>query len=412
MVVVLIVAAGAAWESPVLELLSARSGVVVLKRCVDVDELIAAGSAGQADVAVVALDAPGLDQAAVDLLHRHRLRVVAVAGGGAGEAAQTRAARIGIAAVAGDDELARVADLVEAEQPLTVDPDPVDVSEPSPPAPAEAGGIFVVWGPAGAPGRTTLAAALAAGLARRELRTTLVDADPYGGAVAQHLGVLDEVSGLLSAARLVGGGALGARFGSVQRALDGPLTVVTGLPRADRWMEVRAGAVERLLEVARTHGHVVADTGFSLEDDPARDFASRPGRNQLTLGALSVADEVVVVGNADPVGLSRLARGLVELRDHLSGAPVRVVVNRMRPSLGWTERDIVGMVEGFTRLSGIHFLPHDRAVADRALVAGRSVLDVGDSELARAVLRVVDALAPSSVPASAKGHRRRRVRAR
>ena len=44
-------------------------------------------------------------------------------------------------------------------------------------------------------------------------------------------------------------------------------------------------------------------------------IGARPGRNQMTLGALEAADEVVVVGAADPVGLSRLARGLVELRE-------------------------------------------------------------------------------------------------
>ena len=75
---------------------------------------------------------------------------------------------------------------------------------------------------------------------------------------------------------------------------------------------MRAGVVEHLLEVARTHGHVVVDTGFSLEDDPAGDLAASPARNQLTLGALATADEIVVVGSADPVGLTRLARGLVD----------------------------------------------------------------------------------------------------
>ena len=77
-----------------------------------------------------------------------------------------------------------------------------------------------------------------------------------------------------------------------------------------------------------------------------------------------------MVGSADPVGLTRLARGLVDLRERCAGAPVRVVVNRMRPTLGWSERDIVGMVEGFARLAGVHFLPDDRAAADRALSTG------------------------------------------
>ena len=80
------------------------------------------------------------------------------------------------------------------------------------PAPGGTGRVIVVWGPAGAPGRTTLAAGIAGELARRERRTILVDADPYGGTVAQQLGIMDEVSGLLSAARLATSGALEARF--------------------------------------------------------------------------------------------------------------------------------------------------------------------------------------------------------
>ncbi|MDX6359951.1 MAG: hypothetical protein QOH37_3005 [Nocardioidaceae bacterium] len=407
MVVVLIVAAGAAWEPPLLEVLGTRPGVVVLRRCVDVDDLLAASSAGRADAAVVALDAPGLDQAALDLLRRHQVRVVAVAGPGSPEGARTRAARIGVDALTSADDPSAIADLLESEGDLPTVP-PVDEGDDDLPLAPGAGRVIAVWGPAGAPGRTTLATSLAAELARRGARTTLVDADPYGGSVAQHLGVLDEVSGLLSAARLTGDGVLEARFASVPRALDDRLAVVTGLPRPDRYAEIRSGVVEHLVEVAARHGHVVVDTGFSLEDEPAGDLTTRPGRNHLTLGAVDVADEVVVVGSADPIGLSRLARGLVELRERRAGAPVRVVVNRMRASLGWSERDIVGMVEGFARLAGVHFLPDDRATADRALVSGSSVAEATDTDLARALAPLVDALVPSSVPA----HRRERPRLR
>ena len=104
----------------------------------------------------------------------------------------------------------------------------------------------------------------------------LADLDPYGGAVAQQLGILDEVSGLLSASRLAAAGQLDDRFPSVCRGVGDHLAVVTGLPRADRWREVRAAQVDQLLERARTHGQVVVDTGFSLEDDPAPTSAAAP----------------------------------------------------------------------------------------------------------------------------------------
>ncbi len=412
MVVVLVVASGAAWESAALARLGERPGIVVLKRCVDVDDLLAAASAGQADVAVLGVDAPGLDAAAVQHLRSYAVRPVAIVPGGAAlDAACLRATRIGIRSLVAEDELASLPDAVAAGE------DPADtvvrdgaLAEPL--LPAAGGRVVAVWGPAGAPGRTTVATGLAAEMARRRIRTVLVDADPYGGAVAQQLGVLDEVSGLLSAARTAAGGQLAERFGSVQRGVGPHLSVVTGLPRADRWAEVRAGVVEHVVEVASEHAHVVLDTGFSLERDPASDFGSRPARNQMTHGALDVADEVVVVGNADPVGLSRLARALVELREHVAGAPVRVVVNRMRPTLGWSEKDVAGMVAGFTRLTGLHFLPEDRAVVDRALVAGRTVVEVGDSALGRALSGVVDALVPGSSPAADAGRFRRRTAGR
>jgi MinD-like ATPase involved in chromosome partitioning or flagellar assembly len=398
--VVVVVAAGAAWESPVLELIRARSGMVVLKRCVDVDEALATSTAGQADAAVVALDAPGLDPTAVDVLHRHDVRVLAV--GPDDEAAHTRAARVGVDVLVSHDELDLLPDALEADGDVPAYDelsDPVDLLAGLDVAEAP-GRTVVVWGPAGAPGRTTVAVALASVLAARGLRTILVDADPYGGAVAQHLGVLDEVSGLLSAARLTADGSLESRLGTIQRAVGERLTVVTGLPRADRWVEVRSGVVEHLLEVTGSLGHVVVDTGFSLEDDASGDLVGRPGRNQLTLGALEVADEVLVVGT-DPIGLSRLARGLVDLRDRCPGTPVRVVVNRMRATLGWSERDIAGMVEGFARIAGVHFLPDDGSAADRALTTG-SPVSPGESVLATALADLADAVVPPPAP-----HRRR-----
>lgn len=391
MIVVLVVASGAEWESPALHLLGGRRDLVVLKRCVDVDDLLASASSGQADVAVLGLDTPGLDVAAVDHLRRYAVRPVAVVGAEDRESGRLRASRIGIATLVADDDLDRLPDAVlSADLPP---PPPAPVPE-APSGPPVAGGrVLAVWGPAGAPGRTTVAAGLAAELARRRLRTVLVDADPYGGSVAQQLGILDEVSGLLSAARLSTGGLLEERFASVQRAVGPYLSVITGLPRADRWVEVRSGSVEHLLEVARGQAQVVVDTGFSLEDEPGQDYGTRPARNQLTLGALDAADEVIVVGAADPVGLSRLARALVEVRERTAGAAVRVVVNRMRPSLGWSEKDIAGMVGGVARLSGLHFLPDDRAAVDRALVAGRTLVEAGDSALLRGLAGLAEAIA-------------------
>lgn len=411
MICVLLLAAGEAWESPVLADLEGHPGVVVLKRCVDVDDLLAAVTSGQADVAVVSLDALGLDPSSVAHLRRHAVRPVAVTTHGSDDLdVREHAQRLGIVAVVGSGELATlpsvvtsvedVADTRVREEPAAVDLGGTDD--------VESGRLVVVWGPAGAPGRTTVAANLAWEVARREVAVVLADLDPHGGAVAQQLGILDEVSGLLSASRLAAAGQLDERFPSVCRGIGEHLAVVTGLPRADRWREVRPAQVDQLLERARGHGQVVVDTGFSLEDDPGSDLGGRPGRNALTLAALEQADEVVVVGSADPVGLARLARGLVDLRERTSGAPVRVVVNRMRSSIGWSEREIAGMVEGFSRVAGLHFLPDDRAGVDKALVSGRPLADLGESSLVVGLSGLADALFPDTVPAAPQAGRRRR----
>jgi MinD-like ATPase involved in chromosome partitioning or flagellar assembly len=391
-IVTLLVSTGAAWESRALGTLNEHPGVVVLKRCVDVDDLLATASAGQGEVAVLGAELAGLDATVVDQLRQYGVRPVAVAPDD--DVARARAHRIGIDAVVAAD---RIDDLVEA---VVRDPGPALTEEPTVEAPAVprpaaplSGRVIAVWGPAGAPGRTTLAAALAAELARRRLLTVLVDADPYGGSVAQQLGVLDEVSGLLSAARLVTSGAIDERFPTVQRRLSDHLRVITGLPRSDRWVEVRPGALAAIVERARSEAQVVIDTGFSLEQDPAIDVGVRPERNGLTLEALETADEILVVGSADPVGLARLARALTEVHEVLPAPVLRVVVNRMRPTLGWREADVSSMLASFGGTVGVHFLPDDQPAVDRALVAGRTLVESGESPLTRAVGALVDAMA-------------------
>ena len=406
---VLILAAGAGWETTALGVLERAVGIVVLRRCVDVDDLAAAASAGQADAAVVALDAPGLDAHVVDLLRQHGVRVVGVLPSGPAEVARSAAARAGIGRVVTEDDLEALPEALTAPDAVMA-PSAAGAatnvrgeSASAPGRSAPAGRVLVVWGPAGAPGRSTVAAAIAAELARQRRPVLLVDADPYGGSIAQQLGILDEISGLLAASR--------SGLGGATRLLGTHLAVLTGLPRADRWTELRAGVLTDLLEEARLVGDVVVDTGFSLEE-PFDPTTARAGRNQLTLEALEAAEELLVVGSADPVGLSRLARGLVELGERVPGVPVRVVVNRMRSSLGWTERDVTGMVSSLVRPVSVHFLPDDRTAVDRALVAGRTLAETApDSALGRAVAALgAELLPPGAVPATPRraGRARRR----
>ncbi len=403
---VLVLASGAAWESAALTAVNAAPHLVVLKRCVDVSDLMAAATTGQADVAVVAMSAPGLDVVAVDHMRRHRVSLVGVCSHDVAES-DLPGRRIGIDRQLADDQIDGLVDVISGIGRAVDVPtikDALDEVEDDA-AHVNMGRVIVCWGAYGAPGRTTVAIGVASELARRHLRTILVDGDPWGGSVAQHLGVLDEVSGVLAASRLSASGDLARQFPTVQRGIEDELSVISGIPRPDRWAEVRAGSVEHICEVGRRTGHVVVDTGFSIEEDNPLDMGSRPTRNSMTLGALGSADEVIVVGSADPVGLARLARGLIDLTEVTSSVPVRVVINRMRSSLGWSEVEIAELVHGFSRLASIHFLPEDRASVDHALVAGATL---PDGPLRRALEALTDTIAPESVPMT----RRRRLRRR
>ena len=57
-VTVLLAAGGEAWEAPALRLLDGGASLV-LKRCVDLTDLLASAATGQADVAVVSGDLSG-----------------------------------------------------------------------------------------------------------------------------------------------------------------------------------------------------------------------------------------------------------------------------------------------------------------------------------------------------------------
>lgn len=382
---VLLAGGGSGWEPAALGALERRAGVVVLKRCLDLTDLLAQATTGQAGVAVLALDLPGLDAAAVTHLARHGVQAVGVVPPGAPDGTSGRAAALGVPRLVAAD---RLTELPEAVLAVARDEPEAAPAAAAAEPPAD-GPVVTVWGPTGAPGRTTVAVGLASELASRGRDPLVLDVDPWGGAVAQHLGVLDEVAGILAAARLAGGGRLPERFGTLQRRVGG-LRVLTGLPRADRWTEVRAGTVEELLQLGREQGPVVVDAGFCLEEDAAADYAGRPGRTAMTLAAVAEADLLVAVGSADPVGLSRLARGLAELRERASGQPVHVVVNRWRSRLGWSESDVAGLLRGFD-VAGLHLLPDDPQAADRALLTGRTLAEVGDSALATALGGLVDA---------------------
>lgn len=392
-------------EAALVEAVEATAGLAVTRRCADLVELLAAAEAGLGRLALVSAELEHLDREAVAALHRHGVRVVCLAD-------QTRPWLVDRLAACGadlvvpppSDEAAARGVVERAAALLDAAPDrPPAWLAAAAPAPARAGKVVAVWGPTGAPGRTTLAVNLAAEVAALGRGALLVDADTYGGSVAQVLGLLDEAPGIAAATRAAGHGGLDTAALARLAPVVGPnLRVLSGVARPDRWPELAAAALDALWDVARSLADwTVVDTGFCLERDEALSYDTRaPQRNAATLSALGAADAVVAVGAGDPVGVARLVRGLGEL-DALGLAASRlVVVNRVRSSAAG--RDAPRAVrEALARYAGIadaFVVPDDRAACDAALLDGRTLREAAPASPARAAVAALAARLAARVP--------------
>ena len=415
--------AGAAWESALVQACQAgQVAAQVVHRCYDLGDLLAVAAAGQAEAAVVAADTRWLDRDALARLAAAGLAVVGVAPAG-DEGSERRLRQLGFVHVAFDGDPPGA--LVErAREALAAEPDEEEAPPPVPDqaaVPPERDGRHVlaaVWGPKGAPGRTTVAVNLAFEAAAAGSKVLLVDADTYGGAVAQTLGFLDDAPGLGWAARLSGRGELDVLRlrRSVRRAAPGGPRVLPGLPRAELWTEVRPGTWEAMLDLFRTAFPVtVVDAGFCLEEDEELLYDQvRQRRNAVTRLAVERADLVIAVARADPVGLHAFIRGYQELRE--LGVPadrVRVVVSQLRPGMFGGDHPANQVRAALRRYVGIEpvaVVPYDRAGVDAALLAGQALREARPgcpAQVALARLAVLLFPAPAAPPRRARGRSRR-----
>lgn len=226
------------------------------------------------------------------------------------------------------------------------------------------GKVVVVWSPHGAPGRSTIAAALAFSLGSPERSndselvsklpwfkrgtsgrddvfsthlesrptTLLVDADTYAPSQAQALGLLDESSGLAQACRAANQGLLSTHTLAQSVQVVAPnVHLLTGIPRPERWTELSSHALQAVFTQAREdYPWTIVDCAPPLEFDEILSYESRaPQRNSATRTALESADLVVIVGKSDPVSIKRLVGAISEHAEGpASHTPSMVVVNQ------------------------------------------------------------------------------------
>lgn len=314
------------------------------------------------------------------------------------------------------------------EQPVPRDIDPWRLAEVLAAAPSRAGSasaagraeprVIVVWGPAGSPGRSTVAIELAVELARGGRHVGLVDADTHAPSLALALGLADEGPGFAAACRQAELGGLDAReLSRVSTPLGrSGVDVLTGLNRPSRWPELSESRVSAALEICRGWAdYTVVDVSSSLErDEEIMSDLDGPRRNAATLAALRAADLVVAVAGADPVGVSRFLRAHADLRATVGATPVAVLANRLRPgTLGIDARGQVRRtLDRFGGIEDVWFLPLDPRSADAALLAAQPVAEVAPKSPLTLALRRFVGEAVVSAPLPERGRRTRRVSAR
>jgi len=420
------------WESGIVSAFDrGEHGVAVVRRCVDLPDLLATAASGTARAVLLSADLRRLDRDALARLQVAGLAVVGLVPPGdedadrmlrqlgvrwvlpADTAVEVIAAAVNEAVAAARSGVQSGADTAFAAPLSALPAEPVVEPADRRPVPGT-GRVVAVWGPTGGPGRTTVAVNVSAEIARLGHECLLVDADVYGGAVAQSLGLLDEAPGLAAATRQANNGSLDVpSLAALAREMSPRWRVLTGITRADRWPELRPAALETVFALARTlSDYVVVDCAFCLEQDEELSYDTMaPRRNGATLAVLQQADAVVVVVAADPIGIARGIRGLAELREVLPGVATHVVVNKARRgAVGGDPLDTVGAT--LSRYAGAEVtavLPHDVEALDATAMSGRVLAEAAPNARLRGALVDLAAVLVGEPVAARTGRRRRRA---
>lgn len=237
--------------------------------------------------------------------------------------------------------------------------------------------VIAVWGPKGAPGRTSLSIGIATDLALQGRSVVLADADTYGGAVAGYLELFDEAPGFLAFARLAESGKLNGahrerlthKFQVGKHSID----VLSGMTNPARWPELTSSRVRSAVSaLAETHDYVILDCGFNLEEDEeiSSDLFA-PRRNQATIACLKASDIIVAVSGPDVVSIARYIHALDGLRTITQDVPIIHVVNRIVRSggLSGAGQTVRNTLHRFAGLDYVHLIDDDTKGFNAALVS-------------------------------------------
>jgi MinD-like ATPase involved in chromosome partitioning or flagellar assembly len=359
-----------------------RNGYTIVGRCSSADDVVSVLAVTGADLALVCAAPRFLDERLLAASDAAGVRVVAMI---ASDSERRHAASVGLHEVV--DASADWSEIEAALLGSAVAKVAGQVGRRG-----EHGQVIAVWGPAGSPGRTTLAINIAAEIAAAGYSVALADVDTHSGSIAPALGLLDEAPGFAAACRLAGADGLTRqeleRIGQRYLSGHGSFWVLTGIGRANRWPELSADRVTKAIRQCREWvDFTVLDTGFSLEsDEEISSDLFAPRRNAATISALREADRIVAVGAADPVGLSRFLRAHVDLLEVIETEQVTVVMNKIRASaIGLNpSTQVAQTLQRFGGITAPVLLPHDQLALDAAVLSGKTLADVAGRSPTRA----------------------------
>jgi len=321
-----------AWFSDVAHWATSAALPVDFVKVVSVEEARARLRSGRPFSALLAdAGAAGVDRDLVALAGVHGCVVIAVDDGRVGRSWEA----LGVAAVLHPTfERGHLLDALRAvAQPIARSDDPVPAAPPAP-APGPWRGRLVAVTGAGGVGRSTLAIALAAGLAADPRDRGLVVLADLALRAQQALlhDAGDVVPGLLELYEGHRRAALGADqvratcFAVPERGYD----LLLGLRRHRDWTVLRAGPLDAALEgLRRTYRLVVADVDADVEGEAETGSLDVEERNLLARTTLAGADLVLLVGHPGVAGLhAQLAIGSDLVVSGVEARRIVPVVNR------------------------------------------------------------------------------------
>jgi MinD-like ATPase involved in chromosome partitioning or flagellar assembly len=238
-------------------------------------------------------------------------------------------------------------------RPTPRDPGGVPEADPR----GDRGTLIAVVAASGGAGATEIAIGLAERIRDLGIATALVDADDQAPAVAQRLGLALHPN-LRTAVDSVQHGT-GTIEDALVRYAPAGLEILCGLPNPRDWFELRPAEVTDVLrELVQRRPALVVNLGPRVEDLPS--FGG-PARFGVGRAVLAIADEIVLVGAASPIGARRIVDWVADAGAMVGSTPLHVVVNQYSGGR-FAPAEIEAELRRTLTLRSFSVVPYDRRV--------------------------------------------------